>query len=195
MMRALAGGCTPEHLAAVTGFDVEVVKRLLHKPRQEFNGRHPPPPTHPNKKASTVEPASHRQDCGVGDDRAMEFLGGAIIIILVGLAIHFAAQHEAGKKPATKGEVRSVAAGVRSVAADLDGVVADLRSQRRDLSSAESDISDAESAIADLRSEIADLRSDLGVIHIRLDSDDIQMRGPKRTGSLGHDDWIVVVTY
>ena len=41
MMRALAGGCTPEHLAAVTGFDVETVKRLLHKPRQEFNGRHP----------------------------------------------------------------------------------------------------------------------------------------------------------
>jgi hypothetical protein len=28
----------------------------------------------------------------------MEFLGGAIIIILVGLAIHFAAQHETGKK-------------------------------------------------------------------------------------------------
>jgi len=41
MMRAVAGGCTPEHLAAVTGFDVEVVKRLLHKPRQDFNGRHP----------------------------------------------------------------------------------------------------------------------------------------------------------
>jgi hypothetical protein len=41
MMRAPAGGCTPEHLAAVTGFDVEVVKRLLHKPRREFNGRHP----------------------------------------------------------------------------------------------------------------------------------------------------------
>jgi hypothetical protein len=41
MMQALAGGCTPEHLAAVTGFDVEVVKRLLHCPRQEFNGRHP----------------------------------------------------------------------------------------------------------------------------------------------------------
>jgi len=40
-LRALAGGCTPEHLAAVTGFDVEVVKRLLHKPRQELNGRHP----------------------------------------------------------------------------------------------------------------------------------------------------------
>jgi hypothetical protein len=41
MMRALAGGCTPEHLAAVTGFDVEVVKRLLHKPRREFNGLPP----------------------------------------------------------------------------------------------------------------------------------------------------------
>jgi hypothetical protein len=41
MMRALAGGCTPEHLAAVTGFDVEVIKRLLHKPRRAFNGRHP----------------------------------------------------------------------------------------------------------------------------------------------------------
>jgi hypothetical protein len=41
MGRALAAGCTPERLAAVTGFDVEVVKRLLHRPRQEFNGRHP----------------------------------------------------------------------------------------------------------------------------------------------------------
>ena len=41
MGRALAAGCTPEHLAAVTGFDVEVVKRLLRRPRQEFNGRHP----------------------------------------------------------------------------------------------------------------------------------------------------------
>jgi hypothetical protein len=41
MMRAVASGCTLEHLAAVTGFDVEVVKRLLHKPRREFNGRHP----------------------------------------------------------------------------------------------------------------------------------------------------------
>jgi hypothetical protein len=41
MMRALAGGCTPEHLAAVTGFDVEVVKRLLRRPRQEFSGRDP----------------------------------------------------------------------------------------------------------------------------------------------------------
>jgi hypothetical protein len=39
--RAVAAGCTPEHLAAVTGFDVEVVKRLLRRQRQEFNGRHP----------------------------------------------------------------------------------------------------------------------------------------------------------
>jgi hypothetical protein len=49
MMRALAGGCT-EHLAAVTGFDVEVVKRLLHKPRQEFNGRHPTDPHAPGQE-------------------------------------------------------------------------------------------------------------------------------------------------
>jgi septal ring factor EnvC (AmiA/AmiB activator) len=136
----------------------------------------PPTRTHPARNASADEPASHRPDCGVGDDRAMEFLGGAIIIILVGLAIHFATQHETGKKPATKGDVRSVAAGVRSVAADLEGVMADLRSQRRDLSSAESDISDAESAIdkirsdiADLRGDIADLRSQLTIIHLRLD--------------------------
>jgi hypothetical protein len=41
MMRALAGRGTPEHPAAVTGFDVEVVKRLLRQPRHEFNGQHP----------------------------------------------------------------------------------------------------------------------------------------------------------
>jgi hypothetical protein len=29
MGRAVAAGCTPEHLAAVTGFDVEVVKQLF----------------------------------------------------------------------------------------------------------------------------------------------------------------------
>ena len=40
MGRALATGCTPEDLAAVTGFDIEVVRRLLRR-RQEFNGRHP----------------------------------------------------------------------------------------------------------------------------------------------------------
>jgi hypothetical protein len=50
MMRALAGGCTPEHLAAVTGFDLETVKRLLHKPRQEFNGRHPTDPHAPGQE-------------------------------------------------------------------------------------------------------------------------------------------------
>jgi hypothetical protein len=38
----------PEHLAAVTGFDVEVVKRLLYKPRQESNGRHPTDPHRPH---------------------------------------------------------------------------------------------------------------------------------------------------
>ena len=52
MGRALATGCTPEHLAAVTGFDVEVVKRLLRRPRQEFNGRHPTDPTAPDRKGS-----------------------------------------------------------------------------------------------------------------------------------------------
>jgi hypothetical protein len=41
MGRALAAGCTPEHLAAVSGYDVETVKRLLRRPRQEFSGRHP----------------------------------------------------------------------------------------------------------------------------------------------------------
>jgi hypothetical protein len=50
MMRALAGGCTPEHLAAVTGFDVETVKRLLHKPRRVFNGRHPTDPHAPGQE-------------------------------------------------------------------------------------------------------------------------------------------------
>jgi hypothetical protein len=50
MGRALAVGCTPEHLAAVTGFDVEVVKRLLHRPRREFNGRHPTDPHAPGQE-------------------------------------------------------------------------------------------------------------------------------------------------
>jgi hypothetical protein len=47
---APAAGCTPEHLAAVTGFDVEVVKRLLGRPRQEFNGRHPTNPHAPGQE-------------------------------------------------------------------------------------------------------------------------------------------------
>jgi len=50
MSRALAAGCTPEHLAAATGFDVETVKRLLHRPRQEFNGRHPTDPHAPGQE-------------------------------------------------------------------------------------------------------------------------------------------------
>jgi hypothetical protein len=53
MMRAVASGCTLEHLAAVTGFDVEVVKRLLHKPRREFNGRHPTDRHAPGQEQST----------------------------------------------------------------------------------------------------------------------------------------------
>jgi hypothetical protein len=50
MGRAPAAGCTPEHLAAVTGFDVEVVKRLLGRPRQEVNGRHPTNPRAPGQE-------------------------------------------------------------------------------------------------------------------------------------------------
>ncbi len=41
MSRALAAGCTYQHLAAVTGLDVVTIERLLSGPRQEFNGRHP----------------------------------------------------------------------------------------------------------------------------------------------------------
>jgi hypothetical protein len=50
MGRALAAGCTPEHLAAVTGLDVETVKRLLRRPRQDFNGRHPTDPHAPGQE-------------------------------------------------------------------------------------------------------------------------------------------------
>jgi hypothetical protein len=39
--RALATGCTLEHLTAVTGFDYETIERLRREPRREFNGRHP----------------------------------------------------------------------------------------------------------------------------------------------------------
>jgi hypothetical protein len=39
--RALATGCTHEHLAAVTGFDHNTIERLRREPRQDFNGRHP----------------------------------------------------------------------------------------------------------------------------------------------------------
>ena len=41
MSRALATGCTLEHLAAVTGFDHQTIERLRHEPRNDFNGRHP----------------------------------------------------------------------------------------------------------------------------------------------------------
>ena len=41
MSRALATGCTLEHLAAVTGFDYETIERLRREPRNDFNGRHP----------------------------------------------------------------------------------------------------------------------------------------------------------
>jgi hypothetical protein len=39
--RALAAGCTLEHLAAVTGFDAETIERLRREPQRDFNGRHP----------------------------------------------------------------------------------------------------------------------------------------------------------
>jgi hypothetical protein len=41
MGRALAAVAPPSTSRPVTRFDVEVVKRLLRGPRQEFNGRHP----------------------------------------------------------------------------------------------------------------------------------------------------------
>ena len=41
MSKAVAGGCTLEHLAAVTGFDHQTIERLRHEPRNDFNGRHP----------------------------------------------------------------------------------------------------------------------------------------------------------
>lgn len=49
MGRALAGGCSYEHLAIVSGFDVEAVKRLLEGPRPEFAGRHPTDPHAPGQ--------------------------------------------------------------------------------------------------------------------------------------------------
>ena len=41
MSKALATGCTLEHLAAVTGFDHRTIERLRHEARNDFNGRHP----------------------------------------------------------------------------------------------------------------------------------------------------------
>jgi hypothetical protein len=50
MSRALATGCTLEHLAAVTGFDHETIERLRREPRREFNGRHPTDPHAPGQE-------------------------------------------------------------------------------------------------------------------------------------------------
>jgi hypothetical protein len=52
--RALATGCTFEHLAAVTGFDHRTIERLRHEPRHDFNGRHPTDPY--AHRSSTVLP-------------------------------------------------------------------------------------------------------------------------------------------
>jgi hypothetical protein len=40
MSKALATGCTLDHLAAATGFD-QTIEQLRHEPRIDFNGRHP----------------------------------------------------------------------------------------------------------------------------------------------------------
>jgi len=50
MSRALATGCTLEHLAAVTGFDHGTIERLRREPRQNFNGRHPTNPHAPGQE-------------------------------------------------------------------------------------------------------------------------------------------------
>ena len=50
MSRALASGCTLEHLAAVTGFDHQTIERLRHEPRNDFNGRHPTNPHAPGQE-------------------------------------------------------------------------------------------------------------------------------------------------
>jgi hypothetical protein len=50
MSRALAAGCSYQHLAAVTGLDVVTLERLLHGPRHDFNGRHPTDPHAPGQE-------------------------------------------------------------------------------------------------------------------------------------------------
>ena len=50
MSRALAAGCTFEHLAAVTGFDQATIEQLRHEPRNDFNGRHPTDPYAPGQE-------------------------------------------------------------------------------------------------------------------------------------------------
>jgi hypothetical protein len=51
--RALAAGCTLEHLAAVTGFDQETIERLRREPNETSTAGTPPTPTHPDKNCST----------------------------------------------------------------------------------------------------------------------------------------------
>ena len=50
MSKALATGCTLEHLAAVTGFDHQTIERLRHEPLNDFNGRHPTDPHAPGQE-------------------------------------------------------------------------------------------------------------------------------------------------
>jgi hypothetical protein len=52
--RALATGCTLEHIAPVTGFDVDTIERLRREPRTQLRvAGTPPTPTHPDKSGST----------------------------------------------------------------------------------------------------------------------------------------------
>ena len=48
--RALATGCTLQHLAAVTGLDYETIEQLRREPRRDFNGRHPTDPHAPGQE-------------------------------------------------------------------------------------------------------------------------------------------------
>jgi hypothetical protein len=48
--RALAAGCTLEHLAAVTGFDQDTIEWLRREPQRDFNGRHPTDPHAPGQE-------------------------------------------------------------------------------------------------------------------------------------------------
>ncbi len=50
LSRALATGCTLEHLAAVTGFDHDAIEQLRREPRRDFNGRHPTDPHAPGQE-------------------------------------------------------------------------------------------------------------------------------------------------
>ena len=56
MSKALATGCTLEHLAAVTGFDHQTIERLRHELRNDFNGRHPT--DRPRTRARAVLPVA-----------------------------------------------------------------------------------------------------------------------------------------